>query len=91
MSGRGAEAGRSGLDEEALHDVVVVLGPDQRDVGLRAVRDLKAGDKIAESDLEALRPAPRDAIFPFDIGRVLGRKPTRDISKGDYPKWTHVA
>ena len=57
---------------------------------LRAVRDLPAGTLIQESDLEALRPAPRDAIFPYQQNITVGRKLLRDIKQGDYPKWTDL-
>ncbi len=83
--------------EYAMGDGNKVVEPNERDTvviqrrSLRATRDLRTGETIEPDDLEALRPAPRDAIFPFDIGRVIGRKLTRDISKGDYPKWTDVA
>ncbi len=82
--------------EYAMGDGNKIVEPNERDTvviqrrSLRAKRDLKAGAEIAASDLEALRPAPRDAIFPFQIARVVGRKLTRDIPKGDYPKWTDL-
>jgi sialic acid synthase SpsE len=82
--------------EYATGDGAKIVEPNERDTvviqrrSLRAAKDLKAGQTISESDLEALRPAPRDAIFPFEIDRVMGRKLTRDIPKGDYPKWTDV-
>ncbi|HZK77533.1 MAG TPA: SAF domain-containing protein, partial [Gemmatimonadaceae bacterium] len=57
---------------------------------LRATRDLKSGEILAATDLEALRPAPADSIRPFEIDRVVGRKIHRDIPQGDYPKWTDV-
>ena len=82
--------------EYAMGDGNKIVEPNERDTvviqrrSLRAAKNLKAGQTISESDLEALRPAPRDAIFPFEIDRVVGRKLTRDILKGDYPKWTDV-
>ena len=57
---------------------------------LRATRDLKAGEVIGSGDLESLRPAPGDSILPYEIERVMGRKISRDISQGDYPKWADI-
>jgi N-acetylneuraminate synthase len=58
---------------------------------LRAVRDLTAGTVLREDMLEALRPAPRDAVFPFDLTRVVGKKLTCDLSAGECLKWTSLA
>ena len=57
---------------------------------LRAARDLDAGTPLAKGDLEALRPAPRDGIFPYEERSTVGRKLRRDLKKGDYPKWTDL-
>ncbi|MGA9901151.1 MAG: N-acetylneuraminate synthase family protein, partial [Terriglobales bacterium] len=58
---------------------------------LRAVRDLAAGTVLREDMLEALRPAPRDAVFPFDLAQVVGKKLTRDLPAGEGLKWTSLA
>ncbi len=58
---------------------------------LRAARDLSAGTVLAAGDLEALRPAPRDAIFPYQAELAIGRKLLRDLKRGDYTKWTDLA
>jgi N-acetylneuraminate synthase len=68
------------------HDTVVV----QRRC-LRVVRDLPAGTVLQEDMLEALRPAPRDAVFPYDLARVVGQKVTRDLPAGECLKWTSLA
>jgi sialic acid synthase SpsE len=57
---------------------------------LRATRDIPAGVVLQADMLEALRPAPRDAVFPYDLDRVLGKKLTCDLSAGDYLKWTNL-
>jgi sialic acid synthase SpsE len=46
---------------------------------------------LSEADLEALRPAPVDAIMPYDLHKVLGRSLNRSVAQGDYPKWTDLA
>ncbi len=57
---------------------------------LRAIRKLAAGAIVQENMLEALRPAPRDAIFPFDLPRVVGKKLTCDVQAGESIKWTMI-
>jgi sialic acid synthase SpsE len=54
---------------------------------LRATADLKAGMVVQEKMLEALRPAPKDAVMPFQLSRVLGRKLIRDLPEGEYLQW----
>jgi hypothetical protein len=41
--------------------------------------------------LEALRPAPRDAVMPFDLPRVMGKTLIRDLPAGEYLKWNMLA
>lgn len=55
---------------------------------LRATGDLKAGTVLRENMLEALRPAPQDAVMPFDLPRVVGRKLIRDLQQGEHLQWT---
>ncbi|MGC1107212.1 MAG: N-acetylneuraminate synthase family protein [Candidatus Acidiferrales bacterium] len=54
---------------------------------LRAARDLRAGERIERSDVDVLRPAPHDAIFPYEIDRVIGRRLLPAMSKGDQFRW----
>ncbi len=54
---------------------------------LRASRDLRAGEILSDSDLEALRPAPPDCIIPFQLPQAVGETLNRDIERGDYPRW----
>jgi len=51
---------------------------------LRANKDLKQGHILTESDLEVLRPAPKDSFKPYDKDLIIGRKLTEDINKGGY-------
>ncbi len=57
---------------------------------LRAARPLTAGTVLQQGDLEPLRPAPPDAIFPYDESRVIGKQLLRDLDRGDYPKWADL-
>jgi sialic acid synthase SpsE len=54
---------------------------------LRAARDLQAGERLERCDIDVLRPAPRDAIFPHEIDRVLGRRLLLPMSKGEQFRW----
>jgi sialic acid synthase SpsE len=58
---------------------------------LRAATDLTAGTILCSEMLEPLRPAPRDAVMPFDLPKVVGKELTRDFTKGEYLKWTLLA
>jgi sialic acid synthase SpsE len=58
---------------------------------LRASSDLKSGTILKETMLEALRPAPRDAVMPFELREVTGKKLTRDLSQGEYLRWTYLS
>jgi len=79
--------------EYAMGDGNKIVEPNETDTVviqrrcLRAARDLPAGTTLAKGDLEALRPAPRDGILPYQEDMALGRKVLRDVKQGDYPKW----
>ena len=57
---------------------------------LRAATDLRAGVALQPQMLEALRPAPRDAVMPYQLSEVLGRKLIRDLPAGEYLRWTFL-
>src|SRR5271165_2443277 len=71
---------------ENEHDTVIV----QRRC-LRAVRDLRAGTVLSEEMLEALRPAPTEAVMPFDLALVVGRKLICDLPQGEHLRWDLLA
>jgi len=79
--------------EQCLGDGQKIVEPNELETivvqrrCLRATRDLSAGTVLGEKDLEALRPAPRDSIFPFQRGQVVGRRLTRNLARGEYPRW----
>ncbi|MGH8759613.1 MAG: N-acetylneuraminate synthase family protein [Burkholderiales bacterium] len=51
---------------------------------LHAARALPVGHVLQANDIEALRPAPRDGVVPYDLPRVLGCKLTRALSRGEH-------
>ena len=83
--------------EHSLGDGVKVVEANERETVvvqrrcLRATRDLAEGTVLSAGDLEALRPAPADAIMPFQLREVVGRNLTRALLQGDYPKWGDLA
>lgn len=57
---------------------------------VRAVRDLSAGTTITDADLESLRPAPVDAVFPYETERLVGRTLRHDLPAGECIRLTDV-
>lgn len=57
---------------------------------LRATRDLAAGTVLSRDQLEPLRPAPREALMPFDLDRVVGRVLESGLRAGEALTWEHV-
>ena len=55
---------------------------------LRAAVDLGPGTVLQPDMLEPLRPAPLDAVMPFDLSRVVGKILTHALPAGEYLKWT---
>ncbi|MCG2728029.1 MAG: N-acetylneuraminate synthase family protein [Candidatus Methanoperedenaceae archaeon] len=55
---------------------------------LRAAKDLMAGTILTRELIDVLRPAPYDALFPFDIDRVLGMRLRTNVSVGEHLRWT---
>jgi N-acetylneuraminate synthase len=82
--------------EAALGDMNKAVAENERETvvlqrrAVRAARGLKAGQVLASGDLEPLRPAPEDAIFPYDLPRLVGRVLTRDLSRGEHLRWEDV-
>jgi len=54
---------------------------------IRTTRAIKAGDIFQRSDLTALRPCPLDALPPYRLDELIGRRSNLDIEAGDciYP------
>lgn len=51
---------------------------------LRVTQSIKRGEVIEESLVIPLRPCPRDAIPPYRLAEVVGRRMRRDIESGEY-------
>ncbi|MGD2118686.1 MAG: N-acetylneuraminate synthase family protein [Chromatiales bacterium] len=51
---------------------------------LRAARDLQVGEVLQVTDIEALRPAPADAVMPYDASKIVGRTVRHDKTAGEH-------
>jgi sialic acid synthase SpsE len=58
---------------------------------LRAARDLSAGTVLTREMIDVLRPAPADAVLPFEIDRVLGLRLLADLEEGEHLRWPLLA
>ncbi len=54
---------------------------------LRAARSLEPGTVLTREALDVLRPAPRDAIFPYEIDKVIGMRLRIRVEAGEYLRW----
>jgi sialic acid synthase SpsE len=83
--------------ESALGSPLKVVEENERETVvvqrrcLRAAVDLRPGTVLRAEMLEALRPAPHDAVMPFDLSRVVGKTLANDLPAGEYLKWTMLA
>ncbi len=57
---------------------------------IRVKKDLIIGNIINEKDLEFLRPCPKDALPPYELEKIIGKKLLENIKSGDYIKWTSI-
>lgn len=57
---------------------------------LRAARDLQAGVVLTADMVEALRPAPAEAVKPYELEKVVGKKLRQDLSFGEILRWTDL-
>jgi sialic acid synthase SpsE len=55
---------------------------------LRAAREIHAGEVLTREMIDVLRPAPKDAIMPYDLTRVIGLRAIMDIPFGKELRWT---
>ena len=54
---------------------------------IRLINKKKKGEKLKKKDLICLRPCPRDAIYPYEINKIIGKKLNKNLSIHDYLKW----
>jgi N-acetylneuraminate synthase len=56
---------------------------------IRVNKDLIKGQLLKKSDLEYLRPCPRDAIPPYDAYKIINKKIIKNIKKSRYLKYKY--
>jgi sialic acid synthase SpsE len=56
----------------------------------RAVRDLAAGTVLTPELVEVLRPAPEDAVYPYELERLWGRTLRSDVDRGEHLRWSLI-
>ena len=54
---------------------------------IRAGNNLAAGTVLAKEDLTVLRPCPPDALPPYCLGQLIGKRVKRDIMAGEHLRW----
>ena len=81
------------LIEKALGTVNYSLSQDEQDNrkyrrSLFVVRDVKKGEVISDSAVKSIRPA--DGLEPKYLGKILGKRATKNIKKGTPMTWELV-
>jgi N-acetylneuraminate synthase len=57
---------------------------------LRAARDFETGRVLTGRDIDVLRPAPLDSIFPYELPKVVGRRLRKPMRAGEHFRWTYL-
>jgi sialic acid synthase SpsE len=57
---------------------------------IRAARDIPAEHVLLREDLEILRPSPHEAIQPYDLPFIVGRKTCKALSRHDPIEWNTI-
>lgn len=57
----------------------------------RAAQALPQGTVLQPEMLELLRPAPTDAVMPYDLSRAVGKKLTIELPAGEHLNWEMLA
>jgi N-acetylneuraminate synthase len=58
---------------------------------IRITHDLQSGATLQKTDLEMLRPCPVDAIPPYKLHYLIGKKIRRSLNAGEYLKWSDIS
>jgi len=82
--------------EHALGDGVKKIEDNERETvvlqrrSIRLRNDVSGGTVLAREDLEVLRPSPADAIQPYHLEKVCGRRLRSAMRAGDYLRWNDL-
>ncbi len=82
--------------EQALGDADKRVAENERETVvvqrrcLRASRPLAAGTQLTRDMIDVLRPAPPDAVIPYDLPRLLHCRTTAAVAAGECFRWDAV-
>jgi len=54
------------------------------------VINLTAGMTIERDHLTVLRPCPADALPPYNLEKLIGKKIQHDVQKGEHLRWINI-
>ena len=57
---------------------------------VRAATDLAAGTILTREHLDVLRPCPADAIPPFCLAELIGKKIRHNTNSGEHLRWINI-
>lgn len=57
---------------------------------IRTVKDLKENEKISYQNISFLRPCPLDAIKPYEVDKIIGRKINKFLPAGKHLSWKDI-
>lgn len=57
---------------------------------IRLKKDLFSGTTLTREDLTVLRPCPADALPPYDLSKIVGKRLRRTMKMGDHLKWSDI-
>lgn len=57
---------------------------------IRAKKSLQIGMKLSAADVIMLRPCPSEALAPYELKNVIGKRLSRDIEEGDLVLWSDL-
>jgi N-acetylneuraminate synthase len=57
---------------------------------IRLSRDVAAGEALRRDALTMLRPCPADALPPYEVDKVIGRRPKNALKAGEVIRWSDI-
>jgi N-acetylneuraminate synthase len=58
---------------------------------IRTARDIAAGEVISREALTMLRPCPADALPPYEVDKIVGKRALQAIKSGEVVRWSDLA
>jgi sialic acid synthase SpsE len=57
---------------------------------VRLTKDLGPGEQITRTHLIMLRPCPADAVRPYELASVLGKRARHSLQQGSHLRWSDI-